>query len=444
MSMFRCVLICTVLVTVCPLTLVAQSPATHEFRAQVLDDHHAEPLVGVNVVVEGVTVGATTNEVGLVTLTGVPAGAQTLVFSFVGFETLRLTRTFPLPDPDAIQLVVMEEAHEDLGEVAVTATRTSRTIADQATRVETIAGEEIDEKISMEPANITMLLNESPGIAVQQTSAVSGGATLRIQGLDGRYTQLLKDGFPLYGGFSGGLALLQIPPLDLQQVEVIKGPTSTLYGGDAIAGLVNLVSKGPTREPELSLLTNVTSAGGFDLGGFYSARGDRLGVTTLVSGNLQSAYDPDDDGFANLPEAQRLTVHPRLFVYPSSSTTLSLGLAGTFEERTGGDIQVIEDGPSLGRSYTERNTSTRLTSQARLDHRYDRFLGAPATVTLKNSVSHFDRTIEVRGFETLSGRQLATYSEASLLLDRATHDLVVGLDLRTDRFDEDDDVAPLD
>jgi len=74
----------------------------------------------------------------------------------------------------------------------------------------------------MKPGDIRMLLNESTGIATQQTSAVSGTANIRIQGLDGRYTQLLRDGMPLYQGFSGGLSVMQIAPLDFKQVELIK------------------------------------------------------------------------------------------------------------------------------------------------------------------------------------------------------------------------------
>ncbi|HMB89946.1 MAG TPA: TonB-dependent receptor [Rhodothermales bacterium] len=419
--------------------LRAQETASHVYRALVQDAHHEEPLAGVNVSVEGTTIGAATGSDGHVTVTGIPAGRQTIVFSFIGFETTRRTFTFPLDTPNEVQVVLLEEAHGELEEIAVSATRTSRTISDQATRIEIIAGEEIDEKISMEPANISMLLNESPGITVQQTSAVSGGASIRIQGLDGRYTQILKDGFPLYGGFSGGLSLLQVPPLDLQQVEVIKGPSSTLYGGDAIAGLVNLVSKGPAEAAAWSLLANATSAGGYDLGGFYRARGEHLGMTFLASGNVQRAYDPDDDAFSNLPDTRRLTVSPKLFYYPAARTTLSIGLTGTFEDREGGDLDVLEHGPTADRTFFEQNKSTRLTSQARLDHG----LGAPlhevfggeGMVTLKNSVSLFDRTIEVPEHR-FDGQQLATYSEASLLLTRETHDFVVGLDLRTDAFRE--------
>ena len=423
---------CTPLLLVMCCLLVTPTRAQHTYRALVQDAHEGEPLAGVNVTVEDTTLGAATDADGRVTIRGIPSGRQRLTFSFVGFETLRRVLVFPLADPDAVDVVALEEAHEEMEEVAVAATRTSRTIADLPTRVETIAGEEIDEKISMEPSNISMLLNESPGITVQQTSAVSGGAAIRIQGLDGRYTQMLKDGFPLYGGFSGGLSLLQVPPLDLAQVEIIKGPSSTLYGGDAIAGLVNLVSKTPTDEPTLSLLANATTAGGFDLGSFYTARRERYGLTFLASGNIQQAYDPDEDAFSNLPETRRLTLHPRLFYYPAAQTTVSLSLAGTLERREGGDLHVLAHGPDAGRVFLERNESTRLASQARLDQA----LTGSGRLTLKNSLSLFDRAITVPGYR-FDGRQVATYSEASLLRAGEAHDLVLGLDLRTDAFGED-------
>ncbi|CAN0507056.1 unnamed protein product, partial [Laminaria digitata] len=239
------------------------------------------------------------------------------------------------------------------------------------------------------------------------------------------------------GGFSGGLSLLQIPPLDLMQVEIIKGPSSTLYGGDAIAGLVNLVSKQPTEDPELNLLANGTSAGGLDIGSFYTARGEKTGITFLASGNLQQVYDPDDDLFSNLPKSRRLSLNPKLYFYPIERTTISFGVTGTFEEREGGDIDAIRDGPSGEQIFIERNESTRLTSQGRLDHE----LQNGGHFILKNSVSHFDRAIEVPGYR-FDGRQLATYSEASLLLTKENHDVVLGVDLRSDAFREDagDDV----
>ncbi|MGY8916424.1 MAG: TonB-dependent receptor plug domain-containing protein, partial [Flavobacteriales bacterium] len=114
-----------------------------------------------------------------------------------------------------------------------------------------------------------------------------------MQGLDGRYTQLLKDGFPLYGGFAGGLSIMQVPPLDIAQFEIIKGSSSTLYGGGAIAGLVDMVSKIPNEEKELDFMLVGTQVLGITGNVFYSARNKKWGTTLYASTNSQKEYDPD-------------------------------------------------------------------------------------------------------------------------------------------------------
>ena len=103
--------------------------------------------------------------------------------------------------------------------------------------------------IIMTPGDIVMMLNEMGGMRVQATSPSLGAASVRIQGMRGRYTRVLSDGLPLFGDV-GGLGLLQIPPMDLGQVEVIKGVASALYGAGAMGGVVNLLSRRPGREPE--------------------------------------------------------------------------------------------------------------------------------------------------------------------------------------------------
>src|SRR5581483_9418628 len=107
-----------------------------------------------------------------------------------------------------------------------------------------------------------MLLNETSGLRVQVTSPSLGAANVRIQGLRGRYTQMLADGLPLYGQ-TGSIGILQIPPLDLGRVEVIKGVASALYGSSALGGVVNLVSRQP-RKSERELLLNGTTRKGED------------------------------------------------------------------------------------------------------------------------------------------------------------------------------------
>ena len=99
----------------------------------------------------------------------------------------------------------------------------------------------------MTPGSVAMLLGETTGLRVQTVAPSLGAANVRIQGLRGRYAQLLADGLPLYGAGGDSLSLLQVPPLDLGQVEVIKGAASALYGPAALGGVINLVSRRPQR-----------------------------------------------------------------------------------------------------------------------------------------------------------------------------------------------------
>src|SRR6185369_16019222 len=240
------------------------------------------------------------------------AGKHTIKITSVGFTDRSVEYYFPLDQDVTIEMETEEEEEE---EVVIQSTRSSRTIRDIPTRVEFVAGEELDEKANMKPGDIRMVLNESTGITTQQTSATSANASIRIQGLDGRYTQILKDGSPLYAGFSGGLGLLQTPPLDLKQFEVIKGSSSTLYGGGAIAGLVNLISKTPQEERELNFHIDITSAGGLNTSGFYGQKFKKAGITLFASRNSNSAYDPSDVGLTAIPKFERYTVNPKLFFY---------------------------------------------------------------------------------------------------------------------------------
>ena len=254
---------------------------------------------------------------------------------------------------------------EELTEVTVSSTRSSRTIANTPTRVEVISGEELDEKGNMKPGDIRMMLAESTGIQTQQTSATSNNSSIRIQGLDGKYTQIIRDGFPLYSGFSGGLGLLQIAPLDLKQVEVIKGSSSTLYGGGAIAGLVNLISKTPSDKPRLNFLLNGTSANGLDASGFYSGRSKALGTTVYAAYNHGSAYDPAGIDLTAIPKFNRFTLNPKLFFYLSDKTTLITGMNTTVENRIGGDLHYIEGKGDAQHSYFERNKTGRIQHTGR-------------------------------------------------------------------------------
>src|SRR5262245_53641746 len=162
----------------------------------------------------------------------------------------------------------------------VATTRTDKRLEDQPMRVEVLSREEIEEKMLMTPGDIVMMLNEMGGMRVQATSPSLGAASVRIQGMRGRYTRVLSDGLPLFGDV-GGLGLLQIPPMDLGQVEVVKGVASALYGAGAMGGVVNLLSRRPSRlrqgfggqaaKPEREFLLNRSTRGATDAVAFIAS-----------------------------------------------------------------------------------------------------------------------------------------------------------------------------
>src|SRR5687767_10814682 len=266
------------------------------FNAVLKNSITHELLVGATAVVKGTTNGASANANGELSITNIPDGQHTIVFSFIGYGTHEQTFDFPVA---GIQTIFLAVDSGELEEVIIEGTRSNKSIDNVATRVEVLT-EEIDEASTMDPSKIAHLITHSTGIQVQQTSATSNTANVRIQGLDGRYTQILKDGFPLYGGFSGSLSIMQIPPLDLRQVEYIKGSASTLYGGGAISGLINLISKEPAT-PENLIHVNASHIGAFDVNAFTARRFNRIGYTLLAQRNTHSYFDADGDGFSDLP-----------------------------------------------------------------------------------------------------------------------------------------------
>ena len=411
--------------TICLLTATVIS-AQNTFRVVVKDASTHQPLPGATAIEKSKHVGAVSDSTGVIVIKNLPSGRNTIEFSMIGYQSRSMSYTLPLEQEQTISLA--PEAL-DLEEVVVTSTRSSRTIDKIPTRIESIVSGELEEKAVMQPASIRLALTESTGIQVQQTSQVSGSASIRIQGLDGKYTQMLQDGFPLYSGYSGGLSITQIPPLNLRRIEIIKGSSSTLYGGGAIAGLINLVTKEPTAEQELSAMVNANVTSALDLSAFYSKRFGRTGLTVFASGNLQKQYDADKDGFSDIPRMNRYTLNPKFFYYIDNQTTLSIGINATTEKRKGGDMQVLTNRADDERIYFEQNNTDRYSSQIKFEKEF----AGSNKLTLKNSIGYFHRSIGRHNY-LFDGQQISSYTEASYLIPGERAEWVFGADAMTDNF----------
>ena len=406
--------------------------AQNTLQAVVRDADTRETLPGVTVLLEGSSTGTVTDAAGNLEIPNITDGLQVIVFRITGYDERKVTFIFPMDQRQPAEILLKPAGGEAIDEVIITTTRSSRTIVNLPTRVEFIGGEELDEKSNMKPGDIRMLLTESTGIQTQQTSVASANANIRIQGLDGRYTQILKDGFPLFGGYSGGLSIMQIPPLDLQQVDIIKGAASTLYGGGAIAGLVNLISKRPNDKREISLMGDMTSANGLNLSGFYGQKFSKIGITVFAARNSNQAYDPADIGFSAIPEFTRYTIHPKLYFYLHERATLNVGLNAGFEDRLGGSMEYIAGGRNPDNSFFEKNETARIGTQLE----FNWLTKKERVLNFKNSLHIFNRDITQPGY-AFGGRQMSSFSEVNYVVERQQAEWVVGGNVWADKFEED-------
>ena len=319
-----------------------------------------DPVVNAEVVVAGTT--HLTDEDGIAIIQA-PAGPGQLMVLQKGFFPVTVAADVVAGQERVVRIELVRQPAVEEAVTVVSSTRTDRRIEDQPMRVEVLNREEVEEKMLMTPGDIGMMLNEMGGLRVQATSPSLGAASVRIQGMRGRYTRFLSDGLPLFGSQPGGLGLLQIPPMDLSQVEVIKGVASALYGAGAMGGVVNLISRRPGDEPEHEFLVNRSTRGATDgVLWLSSPLTESWGVTFLGGGHAQEQTDIDGDGWADLAHYERGVARPRLFWDDGRGQSFFATVGTTLENRTGG-TQPGAVLPETGMLYRE-SLETQLVDSA--------------------------------------------------------------------------------
>jgi iron complex outermembrane receptor protein len=395
----------------------------------IVDQHSHLPVTGASVTIKGSKIGGFSDSTGFLRINLPGSGQFELRITAIGYES-REIKINSTKDTGAFHLE-LEPSPALLQDITVTTTRTNSKIKDLPVRVEVLGTEDMEEETVMHPSNVAMLMTEASGIQSQQTSVSSGNIQIKILGLDGKYTQLLKDGFPMYSGFSNGLSIMQIPPLDLRQVEIIKGSSSALYGGDAIAGIINFVSQNPVSRPQWNILANQTIRGVTDFGSYFTARKNHWGTTILTTLTHQFPVDIHNNGFTVIPKLTAFTINPKLFWYPEDSITVSLSLNINYDNRIGGDLYAVENTPTPEHPYTEANKSNRDFYL----FQYQQHFSNQKTLTIKNSLSWFGRDIDIMSY-IFSGKEISTFSEINFVFPWMHHHTVLGVNFISDQFRE--------
>lgn len=408
--------------------LVSALAQTHTLKFKIEDSQTHEPLIGAAIKLKGkTTLGGAADVNGLIEIKGIPTGKQTFEASFVGYETQLVQIEIPVSDSTQPFVVGLSASHEALDEVTVTATRTNSRIEDLPIKVEVLGQEDMDEESAVVPGNVASILGDISIIHIQKTSPTNGNQAIRMQGLDSKYTQILRDELPLFEGFSGNLGVLQIPPLDLKQVEVVKGSVSTLYGGGAIGGMINIVSKTPTSEtPQFTVVLNRTTLKETNLNAYYSQKYGKTGMTLFTGYTHQQAVDVNGDLFSDSPLIRQFTFHPRYFWDISDHNKINVGYSFITEKREGGYLS-----PPYASSLGFLSTTD--FQRHTLDYNFKHDFQKGHSLTVKGAASYFDRNFsEIKKF--FKGKQTSSYTEVSDYLETGQHKLVFGTNFTLEHF----------
>ena len=315
----------------------ANTPSDAHIAGHVLDAHTQEHLSFANVQIKGTSIGCLTDESGHFYLKNLPEGEHTIVFSMMGYETVE--KQITLHKDTLLELnVSIAETSFMIDNVVVTANKYETKQREVATIVNVISPLIIQSTTSNSMADV---LNFQTGLRVEETCSNCGVPQIRINGLEGQYTQILMDSRPIFSSLASVYGLEQLPAGMVDRIEVIRGGGSALFGANAIAGVVNIITKEPTRNFfNVSNTSAFTQQGTYDINTNLNAsvvsENQKAGIYVFGVQRNRQQYDRDHDGYSDIPTLNSTTVGLRSFFKTSDYSKLTAEYHHTTEYRRGG------------------------------------------------------------------------------------------------------------
>lgn len=306
----------------------------------VVDKHTQEHLPYIKIQLKGTTIATTTDATGHYHLVNLPEGNYTLEVSSIGYKTI--TRPVSLQKGETLEINF--EIQEDLiylEGVVVSANRNETTRRLAPTLVNVMNMKTFENTSS---CNLAEGLNFQPGVRVENNCQNCGFQQVRINGLDGPYTQILIDSRPIFTALSGVYGLEQLPANMIERVEVMRGGGSALFGSSAIAGTINIITKEPTRNSAqvAHTLSGIGDGRTLDnnttLNASLVTDDNKMGIAIFGQNRDRAGYDHNQDGYTELPELKSLTLGMRSYIKTSLHTKLTLEYHHLREHRRGGDM----------------------------------------------------------------------------------------------------------
>lgn len=293
-----------------------------------------EPLPYVNIYLKKTKLGTSTDENGFYRIKNIPDGKHTLILSSVGFKTKSVKVIFS--SGKAISRNFILDKSNSLDEIVVSGTLKPVTKANSPVPIEVYS--ETFFKKNPTPSIFESLQNVN-GVRPQLNCNVCNTGDIHINGLEGPYTFVLIDGMPIVSGLSTVYGLTGIPQALIERVEVVKGPASTLYGSEAVGGIINIITKKPSNSPALSTDTFGSSwcEINTDIGLRYKLSEKSQGLLGVNYFNFQNRIDNNYDGFTDLTLQNRISIFNKVDIKRENGKTLTIAGRYVYEDRWGGE-----------------------------------------------------------------------------------------------------------
>ncbi len=321
----------------------ANEPETRETDAHifghVLDKNTKEHLPYVTIRLKGTTIGITTDATGHYFLRNLPVGSFTLEASMIGFKTVTKEVVIEAKTTQEIDFELEDES-VSLNEVVVSANRNETTRRMAPSLVSVIGMKTLETTNSQ---TLSDGLKFQPGLRVENNCQNCGTTQIRINGLDGPYSQILIDSRPVIGALAGVYNLEQIPTNMIERIEVVRGGGSALFGANAIGGTINVITREPIRNSgEFShTLSSINATGALENTTTFNASlvNDTRNAGIMVFGQhrLRDGFDMDGDGFSELPQLKNRALGFRSFLKTGVYSKLTMEYQNMHEFRRGGD-----------------------------------------------------------------------------------------------------------
>ena len=288
-----------------------------------------------NVYLKKSKIGTSSDENGFYTLKNIPKDTYTLLVSSIGFKTKAIKITIKNTTTITKNITLLED--DSLDEIVISGTLRPVSKTNSPVPVEVYS--EAFFRKNPTPSVFESLQNVN-GVRPQLNCSVCNTGDIHINGLEGPYTFVLIDGMPIVSGLSTVYGLTGIPQALIERVEIVKGPASTLYGSEAVGGIINVITKKPTNAPFLSTDTFASSWGevNLDVGLRYNASKKVEGLLGINYFNFQNRIDNNNDNFTDMTLQNRISIFNKVNIKRKSNKVFTIAGRYVYEDRWGGEL----------------------------------------------------------------------------------------------------------